>query len=91
MYKFFKCHALSKQQVKFIEKMSEKMTILQILNQSIMVSIPPMMAGYQLFSIGRHGKGQKRLLQLFENLVLPEAEYFLLNFFNLYESFIIFK
>ena len=74
------------------EKMIEKwIRYLKIFNQSIMVSIPLIMAGYQLFSIGRHGKGKKRNFTTLKNLVLPEAEFFLLNFFNLYESFIIFK
>lgn len=59
LYKFFKCHELSRT---------------QIFNQSIMVSVPLTMASYQMLSI-----------------ILPEAEYFLMNFFNLYESFILYK
>ena len=34
---------------------------------------------------------KKEYYKFFNILVLPEAEYFLLNSFNLYESFIIFK
>ena len=73
VYKFFQCHVLTKHQVETNEKMREierksiSFIIFQIFNQSIMVSIPLIMAGYQMFSISRNGKDKKkRILQIFQ-------------------------
>ena len=95
VYKFFKCHALSRKQVIGYGKLLKTISLIiwQMFNQSIMVSVPLTMASYQMLSISIYTKVRQKILtlRLFEILVLPEAEYFLMNFFNLYESFILYK
>ena len=50
-----------------------------------------MLASYQMLSISNNSLQANIILFLRFYLVLPEAEFFLMNFFNFYAPFLIYK